>query len=89
MGGRRIHGAPLPQPSPSPPEACSFPFVHSFFIPKHLLNTCYVPGSVLGTKDSVGRRTDTVSLSGEWEGSGRGSCNVKLGCSSCSGRECH
>lgn len=77
MGGRTVHGAPLPQPSPSPPEACSFLFVHLFFIPKHLLNTCYVPGSVLGTKDSVWRRTDTVSLSGEWEGSWRGSCNIK------------
>lgn len=33
MGGETAHEAPLPQPSPSPHDACSFNRLHSFFIP--------------------------------------------------------
>lgn len=52
MGGGTRHEAPLPQPRPSPPEACSFLFVHSFLIPQ----IYRVPGSVLGNQ------TDRVSV---------------------------
>lgn len=55
-GGEQPMKLPSPQARPPSPHACLFNFVHSFFIPKHLVSTSCVPGSGLGTKDSLGEQ---------------------------------